>query len=81
MNFLHVSDQAICAKLANLLKEYERCRKKQKFDSLNELFNVAKVKGEWMCKEDKNLYKIQIESKGHLGYSLSNLLVPKPSTH
>lgn len=69
LNFPHVSDQAICAKLANLLKDYERCRKKQNFDSLNELFDVTKVKGEWMCKEDENLYKLQIESKGQVGYS------------
>ena len=39
LNFPHVSDQAICAKLANLLKEYRRCGKKQKFDSLNELLD------------------------------------------
>lgn len=69
LNFPHVSDQAICAKLANLLKDYERCRKKQTFDSLNEVFDVTKVKGEWMCKEDENLYKLQIESKGQVGYS------------
>jgi hypothetical protein len=69
LNFPHVSDQAICAKLAKLLKDYERCRKKQNFDALNELFDVTNVKGEWMCKEDENLYKLQIESKGQVGYS------------
>lgn len=69
LNFPHVSDQAICAKLKNLLKDHERCRKKQNFDSLNQVFDVTKVKGEWMCKEDKNLYKLQIESKSQVGYS------------
>lgn len=69
LNFPHVSDQAICGKLENLLKDYERCRKKQNFNSLNELFDVTKVKGEWLCKEDENLYKLQIESKGQVGYS------------
>ena len=44
--FPHVSDQAICAKLENLLKDYEYCRKKQNFDSLNELFDVTKVNGQ-----------------------------------
>ena len=68
LNFQHVSDQAICAKLAKLLKDYKRCRKKQNFDSLNELFDVTKMRGEWLCKEDENLYKLQIESKGHVGY-------------
>jgi hypothetical protein len=68
LNFPHVSNQAICAKLANLLKDYKRCRKKQNFDSLDELFDVTKVKGEWVCKENGNLYKLQIESKGQIGY-------------
>ena len=69
LNFPHVSDQAICAKLAKLLKDYKHCRKKQNFDSLNELFDMTKMRGEWLCKEDENLYKLQIESKGHVGYS------------
>ena len=69
LNFPHVSDRAICTKLAKLLKDYERCRKKQSFDSLNELFDVTKMKGKWLCKEDENLYKLQIESKGYVGYS------------
>lgn len=69
LNFPHISDQAICAKLTKLLEDYERCRKKQNFDSLKELFDMTKVKGEWMCKEDENLYKLQIESKGRVGYS------------
>ena len=70
MNFPHVSDQAICAKLAKLLKDYKRCKKKQNFDSLNELFDMTKImKGERLCKEDENLYELQIESKGHIGYS------------
>ena len=69
LNFPHVSDQAICAKLTKLLKDYERCRKKQNFDSLNELFDMTKMKSEWLCKEDENPYKLLTESKGHVGYS------------
>ena len=61
--------QAICAKLAKLLKDYERCRKKRNFDSLNELFDMTKMKSDWLCKEDENLYKLKIESKGHVVYS------------
>ena len=44
LNFPHVSDQAICAKLEKLLQEYDYCRKKHDFESLNELFIVTKVK-------------------------------------
>ena len=69
LNFPHISEQAIHAKIAKLLKDYELCRKKQNFDSLEELFDVTKFNGEWLCKEDENLYKLQIRSKGRLGYS------------
>lgn len=69
LNFPHISDQAIHAKLEKLLQEYDYCRKKQNFDPLNELFDVTKVKGQWFCKEDENLYRLQIESKGQVGYS------------
>ena len=69
LNFFHVSDQAIRAKLEKLLLEYDHCRKKHDFESLNELFDVTKVKDKWLCKEDKNLYKRQIQSKGQVGYS------------
>ncbi|QQP49929.1 Uncharacterized protein FKW44_010757, partial [Caligus rogercresseyi] len=69
LNFLPVSDQAIRAKLEKLLQEYDHCRKKQNFYSLNELFYVTKVKGQWLCKEDKNLYELQMQSKGQVSYS------------
>ena len=73
LNFPHVSDQAICSKLEKLLLEYDSCRKKSDFESLDELFIVTKEKGEWLCKEDKELYKLQIQSKGQVGYSTGKL--------
>ena len=69
LNFPHVSDQAIRPKLQKLLLENDYCRKKRDFESLNKLFDVTKVKGKWLCKENKNLYKRQIQSKGQVGYS------------
>ncbi|QQP38025.1 Uncharacterized protein FKW44_018497 [Caligus rogercresseyi] len=36
---------------------------------MNELFDVTKVIGQWLCKEDKNLYELQMQSKGQVGYS------------
>ena len=69
LNFPHLSDQAIHAKLEKLLRDYDYCRKKQNFDSLNGLFDVTQVKGQWLCKQDENLYKLQIQSKGQVGYS------------
>ena len=69
LNFPHISVQANCAKLERLLKEYDYCTRKQNFETLNELFDVTKVKGQWLCTEDENLYRLQIEIKGQKGYS------------
>ena len=69
LNFPHISDQAISAKIEKLLQEYDYCRKEHDCASLNELFGVTKIKSEWLCKEDKDLCKLQIQSKGHVGYS------------
>ncbi|ELT91427.1 hypothetical protein CAPTEDRAFT_195363 [Capitella teleta] len=68
-NFPVVSDQAICAKLEKALKLYEWCRKKQKFEELDEISDVTKLNGQWLNKEDEKLFKLQIETKGQVGYS------------
>src|SRR5206468_1821949 len=81
LKFPHVSDQAICAKLANLLKDYEPCRKKQNFDSLNELFDVTKVKGEWMCKEDENAASTSIRKHNPTGMARRLVTSSKLSSH
>ena len=68
LNFLHVSDQAIHTKLEKLLLEYDYCSKTHDFESLNKLFDMTKVKGKWLCKKDKHLYKQQIQSKDQVCY-------------
>ena len=55
--------------MENLKSSCDYCRKKHDFESLNELFDVTKVKGKWLCKDDKNLYKRQIQSKDQVDYS------------
>jgi hypothetical protein len=69
LNFPHVSDQVIRTKLANVLKTYDECVRRGKYDALNELFDITKVNGQWLSTEDKQLYHLQVQSKGNVGYS------------
>ena len=39
------------------------------YDSLDDLFDVIKSDGTWLSTEDKNLYKLQKETTGAVGYS------------
>ncbi|QQP56567.1 Hypothetical protein FKW44_001267 [Caligus rogercresseyi] len=59
-----------------ILQEYAICRKKQNFDSLDELFDVTKVKGQWLCKEYKNLYELQCRAKARSVILLANVPCP-----
>ena len=57
-------------------------------------FDITKVDGDWLSSEDKQLYSLQIETKGEKGYSKSlfarsetvhprkrrKLSVPEPNT-
>jgi hypothetical protein len=69
MNFPCVSDQVVRTKIDKVLKVYDECVKRGKYDALNELFDITKVDGEWLSAEDRQLYYIQLESKGEVGYS------------
>ena len=79
-NFPHVSNQAIEAKLEKLMKVYDKCVRKGKYDALNKLFDITKVKGFWTSSEDKRLYYLQVESKGEVKYSQAQL-ARKKSIH
>lgn len=71
LNFPHVSDQVIQRKLTCVLKTYDECVKRAKYDALDKLFDITKVKGEWLSTEDKRLYHLQVESRGEVGYATS----------
>ena len=59
---------------------YDECVRRGKYDALNELFDITKVKGFWLSSEDKQLYYLQVESKGEVGYSQAQL-ASKKSIH
>ena len=69
LNFPTLSIQVVQAKLDKLLKAYDECVKRSKYDSLDEVFDVTKESGEWLCSEDKRLYHLQVESRGQVGYT------------
>ena len=57
------------AKLDKLLKTYDECVKRGKYDPLDEVFDITKESGAWLCSEDRWLYHLQIESRGQVGYA------------
>ena len=56
------------AKLDKLLKIYKKCVKQGNYVTLNDLFDITKENGEWLCNEDKKLYRLQVQSNGQTGY-------------
>lgn len=77
LNFPHLSDQVIKSKLDKALKTYDECVRRGSYEALNELFDITKVNGLWLASEDKQLYHLQLESKGDVGYSTSNIASKK----
>ena len=91
LNFPNVSHQQVQAKV---MDTYDHCTRAGKYEKLNELFDITKVNGDWLSSEDKQLYSLQMETKGEKGYSRSlferpetvhprkrrKLSVPEPST-
>jgi len=73
LNFPNVSDQRIIKKLENLMKTYDECVKRRNYDVLNEIFDITKVNGLWLSNDDKQLYHLQIQSMGQVGYSTGKL--------
>jgi hypothetical protein len=69
LNFPHVSEQVIRAKLEKVLKTYDECVKRGKYVALDEFCDITKPAGKWLSTEDKKLYQLQVESKGKVGYS------------
>lgn len=73
LNFSHVSPQNVKQKIDKVLKTYDECLKRGNLDKLNELMDITKIDGSWLCSEDKNLYLLQVESKGQVGYTTEKL--------
>ena len=69
LNFPCVSEQVIRFKINVVLKTYDKCVRLNKYDELNQIFDVTKQNGQWLSSEDKMLYNIQIKSNGEVGYS------------
>ena len=69
LNCPKLSSQVTEVKLDKVLKTYDECVKRGKYDLLDEVFDITKENGEWLCSDDKKLYYLQIESKGQIGYT------------
>lgn len=82
-SFPTLSQQAIKARLAKLILLYEKNQRRPNEDFLNgmeNIFDITKVNGVWLCSEDKELYHKQVESDGKVGYT-THKPAPKSSIH
>lgn len=82
-SFPTLSQQAINARLTKLILLYEKNQRRPKEDFLNgmkSVFDITKVDGVWLCREDKELYHKQVESGGKVGYT-THKPAPKSSIH
>ena len=55
-------------KIENVIEQYERNTRRPGNYNFTKLFNVTDEKGEWLCQEDKEFYKLQTSTKGKVGY-------------
>ena len=55
-------------KIKNVIKQYERNSRRPGNYDFTKLFNVTDEKGEWLCQEDREFYKLQMSTKGKVGY-------------
>ena len=55
-------------KIENVIKQYERNSRRPGNYNFTKLFNVTDEKGEWLCQEDREFYKLQMSTKGKVGY-------------
>ena len=59
-------------RLTCLIKQYEKyqSRPTSEFETeMSKIFDDAKSDGEWLCKENKKLYKNQVKSNGSFEYA------------
>ena len=76
LNFPAVSLQRIEQKIQILVNLYVKYRKRQNpaFEKiLSELFDITKGGGEWLNREDKELYELQVQSNGKVGYTTKRI--------
>ena len=62
LNFPHVSNQVIQAKISCVLKTYNECVRQGKYDAFDELFDITIANRVCLSAEDKQLYYLQVES-------------------
>jgi hypothetical protein len=82
-SFPELSTQVVMDKIKKVLDLYESYRKRNdhKFDDeLKKVFDITKSDGVWMCRQDKELYFLQLKSEGKVGYR-TDKAAPASSVH
>jgi len=61
----------VTRKIENVISKLEKNKRRPGSCDFTNLFNITDEKGEWLCQEDKDFYKVQLSTKGKVGYSTS----------
>lgn len=72
MNFPIQSSQTVKRKVTNIINTYDKHLKnpsRKTEESFTNVFDITNSGGEWLCTEDKQLYKLQVHTKGGVGYT------------
>lgn len=83
LNFPVLSKQHVSAKVDKLITSFEKHRKRPNAEfeeNLAHLFDITKTNGNWLCSEDKELHRRQIESGGRVGYTTAKV-APMSTIH
>ena len=82
-SFPILAKQTIMSKVVKLIEENDKNRKRKK-DSfqveIENVFDITKTDGNWLCQEDKELYMLQVKSQDKIGY-ITSTVVPQSSIH
>jgi len=71
-----LSSQSVKRKVTSIITKYHKFQEKptaKTEESFSNLFDGTKLDGIWLCLEDKNLYYVQLQSKGGVGYTTEKL--------
>lgn len=83
LNFPTIAKSSVERKITKLIENYERFLKysdgKDILSTFDKIFDITNEKGLWLSTEDKNLYHLQKNSKGEVGYTTTRSIPVHPS--
>ncbi|GLV34037.1 hypothetical protein CBL_05057 [Carabus blaptoides fortunei] len=58
-------------KIGHVVNKYDTHNRRPGNSDFTSMFNVTDEKGEWLCREDREFYNLQVSTKGKVGYYIT----------